>query len=62
MINYASENKNNFYYILNSQLEDQRSLSNIDANFNDIIDENNDALNDLTSSNETRRFEDLILI
>ena len=60
--NHVSENENNFYYILNSQFEDQKPLSNIDTNFNDTIDENNDALNNFTSLNETRRFEDLTLI
>ena len=62
MTNHASENENNLYYISNSQFEDQEPLSNIDANFNDTIDGNNDALNDFISSNETRRFEDLISI
>ena len=60
--NHASENENNFHYTLNSQFEDQEPLSNIDTNFNDTIDENNDALNDFTSSDETHRFEDLTLI
>ena len=60
--NHASEDENNFHYILNSQFEDQEPLSNIDTNFNDTIDGNNDALNDFTSSNEARRFEDLTLI
>ena len=62
MTNHASENENNFHYISNSQFEDQEPLSNTNANFNDTIDENNDASNNLTSSNETRRFEDLTLI
>ena len=60
--NHVNENENYFHYILNSQLEDQESLSNIDTNFNDTIDENNDALNNLTPSRENRRFEDLTLI
>ena len=60
--NHVSDDKNNFHYILNSQLEDQKPLSNINTNFNDTIDENNDALNDFTSLNENRRFEDLISI
>ena len=62
MTNHVNENENNFHYISNSQFEDQKPLSNIDANFNDTINENNDALNDFTSSNETHRFEDLISI
>ena len=62
MTNYVNENKNNFYYISNSQLESQRPLSNINTNFNNTIDENNNALNDFMSSNENRRFEDLTLI
>ena len=60
--NHVNEDENNFHYILNSQFEDQKPLSNTDANFNDIIDENNDASSDLTSSNETRRFKNLISI
>ena len=60
--NHASENENNFHYISNSQLEGQGSLSNIDTNFNDIIDENNNASNNSTSSDEARRFEGLTLI
>ena len=60
--NHASEDENNFYYILNSQLEGQEPLLNINTNFNDTIDENNNASDDLTSSNETRRFEGLTLI
>ena len=49
MTNHASDDENNFYYISNSQFEDQGSLSNININFNHTIDENNDALNDFTS-------------
>ena len=60
--NHVNENKNNFHYILNSQLESQGPSSNIDINFNDIIDGNNNALNDLTPLNEDRRFEDLTSI
>ena len=60
--NYINENENNSHYILNSQFKNQKPLSNIDINFNDTIDENNDALNDFTLLNETRRFEDLMLI
>ena len=48
-MNHANDNENNFYYILNSQFEDQELLSNINANFNYIIDENNNVLNDFTS-------------
>ena len=62
MINHVNEDENNFHHISNSQFKGQRSLSNIDANFNNTIDENNNALNDFTSSNENRRFEDLTLI
>ena len=62
VINHVSENENNFHYILNSQFKDQEPLSNIDINFNDTIDKNNNALNDFTSSNETRRFENLTSI
>ena len=62
MTNYINENENNSHYILNSQFKNQKPLSNIDINFNDTIDENNDALNDFTLLNETRRFEDLMLI
>ena len=60
--NHVNENKNNFHYILNSQFEDQGSSSNINTNFNDTIDENNDALNDFTSLNEDRYFENLTSI
>ena len=60
--NHASENKNNFYHISNSQLEDQKPLSNINTNFNNIVDKNNDASNDFTSLNEIRRFENLTSI
>ena len=62
MTDHASENENNFHHISNSQFEDQEPLSSIDTNFNDTIDENNDALNDFTPSDEARRFEGLILI
>ena len=49
MINYVNDDENNLYYILNSQFEDQKSLSSINANFNHTIDKNNDASDDLTS-------------
>ena len=62
MTNYVSDDENNFYYTLNSQFENQEPLSNININFIDTIDENNNALNDFTSLNENRRFEDLTLI
>ena len=62
MTNHVSDDENNFHYILNSQFKDQESLSNINTNFNNIINENNDALNDFTSSNENRYFKNLILI
>ena len=62
MTNHVSENENNSHYISNSQFENQEPLSNIDANFNDTVDENNDASNNLTPSDETRRFENLTLI
>ena len=66
MTNHAGDNENNFHYILNSQLEDQEPLSNININFNHTIDENenreNDALNDSTSQNEGLRLENLTLI
>ena len=62
MMNYANENENNFYYTSNSQLKNQKSPSNINANFNDTIDENNNALNNLTPSNENRRFKNLTSI
>ena len=60
--NHGNDNENNFYYILNSQFEDQKPLSNININFNDTINENNDALNDFTSLNENHRFENLTSI
>ena len=59
---YVSENENNFYYISDSQFKDQRPSLSIDTNFNDTIDENNNALNNSTSLNENRRFENLMLI
>ena len=62
MTNHVNENENNFHYILNSQFKDQESLSNININFNDTVDENNNALNDFTSSHENRRFENLTSI
>ena len=62
MTNYISDNENNSHYILNSQFKDQKSLSNINTNFNDTIDENNNALNNFISLNENRRFEDLTSI
>ena len=62
IINHASDDENDFHYILNSQLEDQKLLSNINTNFNNTIDENNDVLNDFTSSDENHRFKDLISI
>ena len=60
--NHANEDKNNFHYILNSQFKDQKSSSNINTNFNDTIDENNNALNSFTSLNKDRRFENLTSI
>ena len=60
--NYVNDDENNFHYTSNSQLEDQKSLSNIDTNFNYIIDEKNDALNDFTPQNENLRFKNLISI
>ena len=62
MTNHVNENENNSHYILSSQLENQKSLSNIDTNFNDTIGGNNDASGDFMPSDETRRFEDLMLI
>ena len=60
--NHASENENNFHHILNSQFKGQESLSSIDTNFNDTIDENNNASNDLTSSDEAHHFKSLTFI
>ena len=62
MTNHASDDENNFHYILNSQLKDQKPSSNININFNYTIDENNDALNDFTPQDENLRFENLISI
>ena len=62
MINYVNDNENNSHYILNSQFKNQRPLSNVNTNFNYTIDENNNALNNFTSQDENRRFENLTLI
>ena len=62
MTNHVNDDENNFHYILNSKFKDQGPLLNIITNFNNIIDENNNALNDLTSSNEDYYFENLISI
>ena len=60
--NHASDNENNFRYTLNSQFENQKPLSNINTNFNHTIDENNNALNNLTSQDKNLRFENLTSI
>ena len=66
IINHASDNESNFHYILNSQFENQKPLSNIDTNFNHTTNENenreNNALNDFTSQDENLRFENLTSI